>query len=341
MTLSPTYIPKRTRRGFALLAALWLVVMIATAGLQFAQVARDRRHLGLISADRSREMAALDGALAMVLARLDADAARSANDRQGASRAFSRVVPLAVDPWRQVSDRFVLPLVVGADSVAVLTTDLGTVVNVNLASELELTTLIEAITGDAARARRTAQSILDWRDPDTLPRPLGAEAEQYASAGFPVRPANSAFRTLDDLHDVVSISPELLDQLRPYLTTDGAVRRINLNAAPDVVLRTLPGMTEPLLTAILALRTRNRRVESIPALLSAVRSAARTGNGSGSGERDALARALTDAVTLEVNDVAFRLTANPASTAQPLSLMAVIRRNADGTSTVTSRRWLP
>lgn len=341
MTLSPTYIPKRTRRGFALLAALWLVVMIATAGLQFAQVARERRHLGLISADRSREMAALDGALAMVLARLDADAARSANDRQGASRAFARVVPLAVDPWRQVSDRFVLPLVVGADSVAVLTTDLGTVVNVNLASELELTTLIEAITGDAARARRTAQSILDWRDPDTLPRPQGAEAEQYASAGFPVRPANSAFRTLDDLHDVVSISPELLDQLRPYLTTDGAVRRINLNAAPDVVLRTLPGMTEPLLTAILALRTRNRRVESIPALLSAVRSAARTGNGSGSGERDALARALTDAVTLEVNDVAFRLTANPASTAQPLSLIAVIRRNADGTATVTSRRWLP
>ncbi len=323
----------RNRRGVALLAALWLVVMITTAGLQFATVARERRQLGLTSADGSRDRAMLEGALAQVQARLEAE--ERDRLRLDARRVVTRRTALVVDPWRELSARFANAVMIGESAIAVRPVDLGTVLNVNLASETELSTLVEAVTGNPEQAASLAQAVLDWRDDDTIARPKGGEAERYARAGLPVRPANGLFRSLDDLQDVWGMTPALLERLRPYLTVDGSVRRININAAPVAVLRTLPGMTEPLLAAILALRTRGRRVESVPALVSAVRNAGRAG----SGEREAFARQLSDAVTLETRDVALTFTVAEPREGQAAQLVAVVHRNDDGTVDVGGRRW--
>ena len=324
---------RQARRGVALLAALWLVVMMTTAGLQFATVARERRQLGLTSADRSRDRAALEGVLAQVQARLEGE--ERERRRTDARRVATRRTVTLPDPWRDLPARLANPLVLGDRAVSVRSIDLGTVVNVNLASETELATLIESVIGQPEEATRLAQAMLDWRDGDTVARPRGAEAERYARAGLAVRPINGPFRSVDDLQDVWGMSPGRLAQLRPFLTVDGAVRRININAAPAAVLRTLPGMTEPLLTAILALRNRGRRVESIPALLSAVQTAGRAG----SGEREALARQLGDAVSLDVQDVAMVLRVAEPRYATPAQLVAVLHRNGDGTVEVGARRW--
>ena len=323
----------RNRRGVALLAALWLVVMITTAGLQFATVARERRQLGIISSDQSRDRAALDGALSQAQARLEWEDTERL--RADARRTPTRRTSLASDPWQDLSQRFVNPLLMGERTVSVQVVDLGTVLNLNLASETELASLIASVVGESSDAKALAQAIIDWRDQDTVARPLGAEADRYRRAGLPVQPANGLFHAVDDLLDVWGVTPPLFERLRPFLTVDGAVRRINLNAAPAVVLRTLPGMTEPLLTTILALRGRGRRVESIPALVSAAQNAGRAEPG----EREALARVLSDAVSLDTRDVALELAIAEPRQLQPAQLVAVLHRNGDGTVDVVARRW--
>ena len=326
----------RGRRGVALLAALWLVVMITTAGLQFATVARERRQVGSTVADLGRDAAALEGALAEVQARLEWEAREAREARAVGGRPIRTArATRAADPWQNLEARFTAPIAIGDRDIAVRALDLGTVVNVNLAGETELASLFERVLVDGDAATRLAQSIADWRDDDDLSRPRGAEVEQYRRSDLPVRPANGPFRTLDELVDVQGMTPARLERLRPYLTADGAVRRVNVNAAPVVVLRTLPGMTEPLLTTIMALRERGRRVESIPALVSAVRGAGRAGTG----ERDALTRMLTESISLDTRDVALELTVRHPAGAVGTRLTALLHRDDDGTVWVGARRW--
>jgi hypothetical protein len=70
-------------------------------------------------------------------------------------------------------------------------------------------------------------------------------------------------------------------------------------------------------------------------LLSAVQTAGRAGGG----EREALARQLGDAVSLDVQDVAMSLRVAEPQYANPAQLVAVLHRNGDGTVEVGARRW--
>ena len=118
------------RRGAALLAALWLVILVAGAGLQLATVSRERRALGLGAADRARATYALQGAMARVQAQLETRlrGAPGRTRERGASA-------LATDPWRDLPSDLASPIVQGDVSVDARFTDLGTVVNLNSASE--------------------------------------------------------------------------------------------------------------------------------------------------------------------------------------------------------------
>ena len=79
-----------------MMAALWLVVAIASVTMYFSIDARERRQLGLDAAERGRARAAALGALAMTQARLDAAQARiekivAGPDGQGGVRAQGTV----------------------------------------------------------------------------------------------------------------------------------------------------------------------------------------------------------------------------------------------------------
>jgi hypothetical protein len=62
----------KNRKGFALLAAIWLCVAIAAVALQFSLEARQRRLLGINTSERGRGRAAAMGALNATQASLDA-----------------------------------------------------------------------------------------------------------------------------------------------------------------------------------------------------------------------------------------------------------------------------
>ena len=61
-------------------------------------------------------------------------------------------------------------------------------------------------------------SLLDWLDPDDLPRANGAENDYYAGLGIAAR--NGELASVDELARVRGFTPGLVDQLRPYVTVD-------------------------------------------------------------------------------------------------------------------------
>lgn len=304
--------------------------MIATVGTRFALTAREARQLGLGAADRARDEAALRGALVTLVARLETEARRGRLARAQAG-AGDMSAPAWRDPWASLGDQLADGLVVGDTPVAVDVIDLGTVRNVTMLGEVPLTALLATVLRDANTAQALAQAIIDWHDLDTLPRARGGEAAAYARAGLLARPTNGAFRTVDDLRDVLGMTPELFTQLRPLFVTVGANARVNLNAAPEAVLRTLPGVTEVVLRQILALRSGGRRVESVPALVAA--------SGASGPAGTTLERQLVNATTLETRDVLVTLTVRADAPGPPARLQAVLQRFDDGSVRVSETRW--
>jgi type II secretory pathway component PulK len=323
----------RARTGVALLGALWLVLMIATVGTRFALAAQARRHLGLSAADRGRDDAVLSGALATVRARLETEErlARAARAQAGNGAANGPADIAWRDPWATLETQLADGVTVGEQQVDVQVLDLGTVRNVNLLGEVQLATMFATVLRDLPTAQALAQAIADWRDQDTLPRALGGEASAYARAGLLVRPTNGSFRDVDDVRDVLGMTPETFDAVRPLLSTLGGNVRVNLNAAPEAVLRTLPGVTEVLLRQILALRTSGRRIESVPALITA--------SGASGPAGAALERQLTSAVTVQTRDVLLTLTTRATSPGPAASMRAVVHRLDDGSVRVSEQRW--
>jgi len=103
------------------------------------------------------------------------------------------------------------------------------------------------------------------------------EASNYRTAGRKYVPRGALFPHVDELSLVLGMSPELVEQVSPFLTVYSAQPAINVMAAPSQVLAALPGMTPDRLYAILAQRQAPRPdLPAITALLGPAQSLATT-----------------------------------------------------------------
>lgn len=320
----------KPRRGVALLAALWLVVAIAVVTLQFSLEARERRALGVAAADRGVERAAADGALAMLQARLDY-ALRATIGRGNVAALRSS------DPWLDVDSLYSGTVLVDSLPVDVQARDLGTLLNVNQLTVDELRTFFSFLFRNADVADRLAQAIMDWRDADDIPRAHGGERAEYLRAGLLALPANGLFREVEELLQVTGMTPELFGAAQPYLTTRGA-GTINLNTAPPPVLRVLPGMTDAILAQILALRAQGRRIQSVQQVMGALQRG-RAMTPAQQQANTAATQRLASRTTVETNQVELRITARAGSAAQPVRLLAILNRGANGPDRFAQVSW--
>jgi general secretion pathway protein K len=237
------------RRGFALMVALWLVVLLGSVALAASVAARERRRAVIAGIESGRADAAAQAGLQHALA--EYAAALKAANRRGLRDA--REVP-----WQRAASALQdLPAAPGLH-YRVTIDDPGHALHLNRASETELQRLFTAVRIDAGEADRLAQAIADWRDGDQLHRARGAERDNYLAAGAPVLPADGPFTDLEELRFVRGMTPRLLGRVLPYLTLDGG-GLVNLNAAGRPVLLALPGMTEEMAALIL----RRRQAEPI------------------------------------------------------------------------------
>ncbi len=82
-------------------------------------------------------------------------------------------------------------------------------------------------------------AIEDWRDPDSLRRLNGAEDQEYEAAGRTHGAKDAAFNTVEELQQVLGVTPRLFKRLRPALTVHSHSAGIDDRVAPPAVLRAL------------------------------------------------------------------------------------------------------
>lgn len=195
-----------SRRGFALLAVLWTLTamtVLAGIGITVARLggATTRNRLLLARAAWARE-----ACVEILEARYAQDASIRALDS----------VDLGRGTWCGASLE-----------------DPSVKLNLNLADRQALGAVLETVVRRSAAVDSLADALLDWRDPDAVPRPLGDESSGNR---------NGPFADVGELRYVRGFTDTLVARLRRLLTTRGT-GAINVNAAPPEVLAALPGVT--------------------------------------------------------------------------------------------------
>src|SRR5205823_12860753 len=107
-------------------------------------------------------------------------------------------------------------------------------------------------------ANRVLDAILDWRDPDDLKRPNGAEEPDYKAAGLPYKPANAPFQSIEELQLVLGMRPELYRRIAPMITVFSRQPGVNTTLAAREVLLAIPGVTTEIVDQYLAIREQAR-----------------------------------------------------------------------------------
>ncbi|RFA31424.1 hypothetical protein CAI21_02080 [Alkalilimnicola ehrlichii] len=107
-----------------------------------------------------------------------------------------------------------------------------------------------------------ANATMDWLDPDMEERPGGAEDGTYTQLEQPYRTANQPMASVSELRLVYGMTPEIYQQIEPYIIALPAVTAVNLNTAQAGVLMGLfPGLNQQLAEQII--EQRNAREDGL------------------------------------------------------------------------------
>jgi general secretion pathway protein K len=236
------------RRGFALLAVLWVLVGVTALGLLLMRTARDE--VGAIRNRVARTRAAwlAEGCAERVRAVVD-DAMTEMRRVDSAWQALDSMV--AASPMRIGCDVTLVP--------AGLTLDVNAI-DGNTLRRL----LIAAGTSDAV-ADSVADALIDWRDVDDDALPFGAERAWYANASRHP-PRNGPLTSPVEL--ALVRGTEEVPNIQSLLGVRS--ERVLLTHAPPAVLAALPGMTAEAVARIRQLRSGGHRVnlQELGAVLS-------------------------------------------------------------------------
>lgn len=277
----------RQRKGFVLMAALWLLVALSAVGLDAALRHRARRLAAANLLDVTRMRAAASAGTEYARSRLTsamlgradelrAEASRAAQTQNrgsngraggggsaggasggaasGMSRLFRSADPGA-DPWRDPSGLVPTQLDWNGVTTILVLRDPNAALNINGASADMLQQFFSlGLHLDYALANKLTAAIMDWRDDDNLTQVNGGERDEYIKDGSAVLPANHQFSNIDELRFVKGMTDELFAVARPFLCIRTNGSTINVNAAPEQVLVALPGMTPEGATAVLRQR---------------------------------------------------------------------------------------
>jgi general secretion pathway protein K len=126
-------------------------------------------------------------------------------------------------------------------------------------------------------AARVLDAILDWRDPDSLKRPNGAEEADYQAAGLTYKPANAPFQAIEELQLVLGMRPDVYRRMAPFITVFSRQPGVNTTLASREVLLSIPGVTPEIADQYIARREDARaQGQALPSLPQAAAFA--TGN---------------------------------------------------------------
>jgi general secretion pathway protein K len=315
-------VPRRAaRRGFVLLAVLWVMVGVTALGLALTLAARR-----VIAAARNRRAATaaewvaedcLERSRAVIADALGAQTPAADGARRG---------------WRALDDVLRDAPLLTARGCDVRLRGAGWALDVNAADAEQLVRFFTALGVPTWRADSLVDAVLDWRDPDEVSRPAGAERAWYAGQGRRA-PRDGPFANVRELARVRGL--EVWSGALAGLDTLVGVEpgRIDLNRAPLAVLASLPGLGAEALARLAEHRVRGAPVADVLALSAELSPSARA----------ALVARYADLVRLTTTEPDAWIVTSRARAGQPSITAAIeVRFVRAGTRAAIVRRrtWL-
>lgn len=220
----------RFRRGVALMLALWLIVLLGVLGARVVSLTRSSS--GVASNIRARLLGryAAESGIVLAVASMRDSLARLAisSDRS----AYLNSLQPSSTRAREVA--------LGDQRFSVVYVDVNSRIDVNTASQSQLTSLFSWFAGpaDAAAAAKAVRSRVDGETGTSLDGfRLGS---RRADLTYPAMPASRPLRTLEEMRRIPGVPDRIAIGAAPYLTVDGD-GRINRAAASDTVLTAAAG----------------------------------------------------------------------------------------------------
>jgi general secretion pathway protein K len=216
-------------------------------------------------------MAALASSLLMVsrpalgFARLGADEVIADGLLDGAIASSAFLLYLAKWDVRDVNGRTIR---FEPGNVTLAVTDEASYVDLNTAEPELLEGLYKVVGGMSLDPASFAARVNDWRDDDEDVGQGGAEAGEYDSAGVGYRPANTPFRSVDELKLLLGLSREDFARLAPHVTVHSRRATIDPLSASPTVLMAVPTMTRSEVQRLVAARQAGQNREQLAPLIA-------------------------------------------------------------------------
>ena len=259
---------RQAERGVALLMVLWIFMVLGVLALDFARYMRDDAMASVNLAEETRGYyLALAG---MNRAIFDAQRQREKNPAAPPGTALAALQQQQRGPHTLEEDEEDEGPLVPIDGQwhegdfaggrwAVRMTDEGGRFSLNKADETLLrrviTNLVQGGNQTTGIDRRlqdsidtVVDSILDWRDHDSMKRPHGAESKYYLKRHVPYRAKNAFFDSPEELLLVRGVTPDLyygangMPGLRDVFSVYNRSPTVSLNTAPAAVFQALLGI---------------------------------------------------------------------------------------------------
>jgi general secretion pathway protein K len=226
--------PRNAQSGIALVLALWLTVLLTVVASGFAFSMRS-------------EALATRNAVSLAQARAIADGAVERT-------AFELMRPRVADTW--TFDGQAHRWTDGDATVVAVAVDEAAKIDINAAPDLLLKNMLMNIGGlEEPSAAALVDAIVDWRDPDDLRRPNGAELTEYRAANSKYVPANAPFETIGEAARVLGMTPAVFRRIAPVITVYSRQPGVNAATAARDVLLALPNTTAEVVDAYIEQRT--------------------------------------------------------------------------------------
>ena len=212
----------RNQRGLALLSVLWVVTLLSVIAASFAVSTRTEINVVFNQIENARAEAIADAGVHRVIMGL------MTNDPEQAWRTDGTIYS-----WRY-----------GGGELRATAQDEGGKIDLNRAGEELLTDLFLAAGLGGAEASALTDAVIDFRDQNEDRRLNGAEEGDYEAAGLPYGPKDGPFESLDELRQVLGMTPALFEMVAPSLTVHSRLRRPHEATAPPLVVEALTGLSD-------------------------------------------------------------------------------------------------
>lgn len=219
-------------RGIALIAVLWLVLLLSVIAGSLLMLTRTELGLSrnLVLSAQARALAE-GGVHIAAQAMLDTDPAA-----------------------RWIADGRSYGVQVETGNIEIAVQDVSGLIDLNAAAPELLAGLFQAVGVAEDEAVVLADRLADWRDPDDDRRPNGAEAGDYDTDGLEIRVGNALFLTPDEIQRVPGITTALWNRVAPVVTIYSRRPGINPSTAPRLAMIAIPGIDETIADEIIVAR---------------------------------------------------------------------------------------